>query len=60
MEKIIKAIKIHGNQELKDIYIVNEKTHTVYYVLGVSLDKNVYYTTTGEYTKVQLPNLNNM
>lgn len=60
MEKSTIVIKIHGNQGLKDIYIVNEKTHTVYYALGVSLDGNMYYTTTGEYTKLELPNLNNM
>lgn len=56
----MKTIRLHGNQELKDIYIINEQSHTVYYVSGISLDKNMYYTTTGEYTKVQLPDINNI
>lgn len=38
--------------------MVNEQSHTVYYILGISLDGNMYYTTVEKYTKVELPNIN--
>ena len=60
MEKIIQNIKVLGNRELKDIYIVNEQSHTVYYVSGVNFDGNIYYTTQGTYTKVELPSINSI
>ena len=42
------------NPTLKDLYIINEQSHNVYYVQGVELDGNTYYTIPGDYTKVEL------
>lgn len=44
---------------VSDIYIVNEKTHTVYYVKGVTLDDTTYYALNNTYTQIQLVNIEN-
>lgn len=43
---------IAQNKVSNDIYVVNEQSHTVYYVLGIEYDKEIYYTIPEEYTKV--------
>ena len=35
-----------------DVYIINEKTHMIYYPKGVSLDGEMYYRLPGEYNEV--------
>ena len=42
------------NDEKTDIYIINEQSHTIYYVAGVRLDKKTYYTTVSDYTKLEI------
>lgn len=37
-----------------DIYVVNEQSHNVYYMLGIKYDNEIYYTTPEEYTKVEV------
>ena len=36
-----------------DVYIINEKTHMIYYPKGVSLDGEMYYRLPGEYSKIE-------
>ncbi len=36
----------------KDVYIINEETHTIYYVDGIKLDEKIYYRTDEQYTKI--------
>lgn len=43
---------IAQNKVSNDIYVVNEQSHTVYYVLGIEYDNEIYYTIPEEYTKV--------
>ena len=40
---------------ITDIYVINEQSHNIYYVRGIVLDGNTYYTLPGDYTKVNLP-----
>ncbi len=47
--------KQNKSSYITDIYVINEKSHNVYYVKGVILDGNTYYTLPGDYTKVELP-----
>lgn len=47
--------KTNPSNSLTDLYIINEKSHSVYYVKGIAFDENVYYTIPGENTKVTLP-----
>lgn len=56
--KDYKAYKEQGNQSKEDLYIVNEKSHTIYYVKGIELDNNKYYTIPDEYTKIEIPEVN--
>lgn len=36
-----------------DIYVINEKSHTIYYVAGIVLDNKTYYTIPEEYTEIK-------
>lgn len=38
-----------------DVYIINNKTHTIYYPKGVALDGEIYYRLPGEYTEIGVP-----
>lgn len=49
------SYKQDKNQELKDIYVINEQSHNIYYIKGVQVDEITYYTIPGEYTKVDVP-----
>mgnify|MGYP005767198109 FL=1 len=40
---------------ITDLYVINEQSHNIYYVRGIVLDGNTYYTLPGDYTKVNLP-----
>lgn len=36
-----------------DVYIINTKTHTIYYPKGVTLDGETFYRLPGEYSEIQ-------
>ena len=38
-----------------DVYIINTKTHTIYYPEGVYLDNQTYYRLPGEYSEIKEP-----
>ena len=38
-----------------DVYIINTKTHTIYYPHGVTLDSETYYRLPGEYSVIKEP-----
>jgi hypothetical protein len=47
------------SNDLTDLYIVNERSHNVYYVKGISFDDKIYYTEPTQSSKVVLsPYLN--
>ncbi len=37
----------------EDVYIINKKTHTIYYPYGVTLDGETYYRLPGEYSVIK-------
>ncbi|MCI8482267.1 MAG: type II secretion system protein [Clostridia bacterium] len=43
-----------------DIYIINERSHMIYYVDGIRFEDNIYYTMPEESTKVELSNILNI
>lgn len=43
---------ITTNTELTDVYIINEKSQTIYYPKGVEVDGSMYYRIPGEYTEI--------
>lgn len=47
--------KTSNSNNLTDLYIINEASHSVYYVKGKKIDENIYYTEPKENTKVTLP-----
>ena len=51
LENLLLTKKISGTGD--DVYIINKKTHTIYYPEGVSLDGEIYYRLPGEYTKIE-------
>lgn len=53
--KDYESYKQDKNQELKDIYVINEQSHNIYYIKGIQVDEITYYTIPGEYTKVDVP-----
>lgn len=50
LDKLVLSKKIDwtGN----DVYIINSKTHTIYYPEGVELDGEMYYRLPGEYSVI--------
>ena len=55
--KDYKTYKSQGDSS-EDIYIINEKSHTIYYIKGIEVDANMYYTIPDEYTKIEIPEVN--
>lgn len=53
--KDYETYKASKSNNLIDIYIINEKSHSVYYVKGIKFDEKIYYTQPEESTKVTLP-----
>ena len=49
------AYKTSNSNNLTDLYIINEASHSVYYVKGIKFDEKIYYTEPKENTKVILP-----
>ena len=52
--KDYKEYKQLQNTDKTDLYIINEKSHTIYYVEGITLDNINYYTIPNEYSKVEI------
>lgn len=53
--KDYKTYKANHSNSLIDIYIINEISHSIYYVKGIKFDDKIYYTQPEEFTKVTLP-----
>lgn len=58
--KDYKSYKQNQDNEKTDLYIINEQSHTIYYVKGITLDNKNYYTIPNEYTKVEIPEVNRL
>lgn len=37
-----------------DIYVINERSHNVYYIKGIKFENDIYYTMPGEATKIEM------
>lgn len=46
--------KSNPSNELNDLYIMNERSHSIYYVRGIEMDGVTYYTIPEENTKVEV------
>lgn len=53
--KDYETYKTSHSNSLIDLYVVNEKSHGIYYVKGIKFDDKIYYTQPSENTKVELP-----
>lgn len=49
-----KSYKESQTNEIEDIYVINEKSHTIYYVEGILLDERKYYTIPEEYNEIKV------
>lgn len=49
--------KTNPSDTLTNLYIVNERSHSIYYVQGVLFDNKTYYTKPEESTKVELTDI---
>ncbi len=47
--------KTNSDTSITDVYVVNEKSHNVYYIKGIKYDNKMYYTVPGQYTKITTP-----
>ncbi len=47
-----KAYQSNPSEGLTNLYIINERSHSIYYVQGISFDNKMYYTIPEENTKV--------
>lgn len=56
LEKLENLILNYGKKEngSDDIYIINNKSHTIYYQKGVVYKNNVYHTRNLDYQKVEI------
>ena len=48
------------NNNIEDVYVINEKSHTIYYIKGIEIDGSRYYTTNANYTEVIVPKWSNV
>ena len=53
--KDYETYKTSHSNSLIDLYIINEISHSIYYVKGIKFDDKIYYTQPEEFTKVTLP-----
>lgn len=37
-----------------DLYVINERSHNVYYIKGIKFENDIYYTIPGESTKIEM------
>ena len=51
--KDYKTYKANPLDTLTDIYVINERSHSVYYVKGITFENTTYYTTPQDTTKVE-------
>lgn len=58
--KDYKKYKQVPSSEKIDLYVMNERSHTVYYIEGIKVDNNYYYTIPNEYTEVKIPEVNRL
>lgn len=49
-----KSYKELQTNEITDIYVINEKSHTIYYAKGILLDEKKYYTIPEEYNEIKV------
>lgn len=47
----------NGDSSVTDLYIINEQSHTIYYVKGIEFEKKWYYSVPKEDTKIELSTL---
>lgn len=52
--------KSNPSNELNDLYIMNERSHSIYYVKGIEMDGVMYYTIPEENTKVEVGEILNL
>ena len=55
LDKLVLTKKLSWTDN--DVYIINSRTHTVYYPEGIKLDGETYYRYPGEYSKLSILNL---
>lgn len=53
-----KTYKALGNSQKEDLYVINEKSHTIYYIQGIELEGKKYHTVPEGYTKIEIPEVN--
>ncbi len=58
--KEYKEYKQTIDNQKTDLYIINEQSHTIYYVKGIKLDNKNYYTIPNEYTKIEIPQVSRL
>lgn len=49
-----KTYKTNPLNELTDLYIINEQSHSIYYAKGIAFEDKFYYTMLEETTKIEL------
>lgn len=51
--KDYETYKANPSNNLTDLYMINEKSHKIYYIKGIQFDNNMYYTIPDEDTKIE-------
>lgn len=49
------TLKQNFEPKITDVYVVNEKSHTIYYVKGIQYEEKTYYTIPSEYSSIVKP-----
>lgn len=49
--KDYKSYQQNPSDDFKDIYVINERSHSIYYIKGIEYDEEVYYTIPSENTR---------
>ena len=47
------SLNFGKNSQGKDVYIINEKSHTIYYLAGIAFEGEMYYTSPKYYEKIE-------
>lgn len=55
-----KKYQMNPSSELTDLYVINEKSHSIYYIKGIQFDNKIYYTIPDLNTKVELNSIANI
>lgn len=58
--KEYETYKTNPSKDLTDLYIINERSHSIYYVKGIEFDNRIYYTIPGEHTKIETNSIANL